>query len=401
MNNLVYKVFAIIGLVLLLIVGAFFVFFYSWSSDEMIIETSTPETIISDVRIDADGHKVYSNSTYNYQFKFPADWKFAEYDGGVVAVDPQKVLSPEEFHTLDLPAGGFTIRVEDHFSYIVGYESFSTTKIGPDNISAKYYKQVNGSNADNPISKNATSYSYYVPFPDSEDEGVIIRIFYPNNSANIAAYNKVLSTFRFTNTIQSYENEYMKIAIPVGWTAKEATQKNSYGTCIDKEACTVEEKIEPNPAAVNITKGNYILYINAQASQASGVEGGRFVEYAGGAPSVEAVITEWPSEPCYGSAQATSMIIVNGISMKRTDLFVGARDTAEYCRKPTSGTVWYFSYIGSGINYFDEKLAGLDGWVISMAYNSRDVNLLPKKGSAELNAMLAEMSSIVKTLEFK
>ncbi len=177
-----------------------------------------------------------------------------------------------------------------------------------------------------------------------------------------------------------YSNSYMSVTIPAGW---------SYSTA-------------KSGAAINITKGNYILYINSRASQASGVEGGRFVEYAGGAPSVEAVIKEWPTDPCYGSPTASSTLIVDSTSTKRTDLYVGAHDTAEYCNKPSQGTVWYFSYLGNGINYYKNPPAGDSlGWVVTMAYNSRDVSALPQKDSVELNAMLKDMSSILATLKIK
>src|SRR3989344_3193736 len=84
-----------------------------------------------------------------------------------------------------------------------------------------------------------------------------------NNTNNTEPTNQVTPTPNPTAPLtqsQVYDNQYMKVIIPAGWSAKQATN---------------------NPAALNITKGNYILFVNARAGQASGVEGGRFEEYAG------------------------------------------------------------------------------------------------------------------------
>jgi hypothetical protein len=188
-----------------------------------------------------------------------------------------------------------------------------------------------------------------------------------------------------------YENQYMKIVIPGGWVATEAIKK-VYGQN--------GEEVLPNPAAVNITKGNYILYINTEAFQASGVEGGRFAEIAMGAPSAEAVVTSWPSQ-CG----------VSDVSYPRVDLYVGPSDKEDWCNVPTNKTVWFFSYISgespapSGLSYFNYYTSprpnGADGYVITMSYNSKDVNTLPEKGSSELNQMLSEITDIVKTLQIK
>ncbi len=193
-------------------------------------------------------------------------------------------------------------------------------------------------------------------------------------------------------TSNVYENRYLKVLVPEGWAAKEAAQTVYNGQVPGSQ---------PNPAAVNITKGNYILYINTQASQASGVEGGRFAEIAQGAPSADAVVTEQPSPPC-----GTADIIPAILDHPRVDLYVSAQDTQSkaWCRAPKSGKdVWYFSYItdtsGGYFNYYNSG-QGL-GYVITMAYNSKDADSLPVKGGSELNSALAEMTNIVKTLEIK
>lgn len=189
---------------------------------------------------------------------------------------------------------------------------------------------------------------------------------------------------------QLYENQYMKITIPAGWTVTQATETVYVKDVLQKH---------PNPAAVNITKNNYILYINTQAQQASGIAGGRFSEIAQGAPSADAVIQIHPSSPCGFSETNPGFP-----DHPRVDLYVDSRSNRELCAHPsTKATVWYFSYItdrsGSYFNYYKEGEPL--SFVITMAYNSKDVNKLPVKGSAELNTMLNEMTAIINTLEIK
>ncbi len=191
---------------------------------------------------------------------------------------------------------------------------------------------------------------------------------------------------------KTYETDYFKVVVPESWTIKQAVKKVIEGSI---------EKTLPNPAAVNITKGDYILYINTQASQASGVEGGRFAEIAMGAASADAVVTTQPSPPC-----GTSQTIPAALDHPRVDLYVSKADILgkNWCAAPASGkNVWYFSYItnsqGSYFNYYTQG-QGLS-YVITMAYNSKDLNSLPEKSSSELNKALTEMTDIVKSLEIK
>src|SRR5215471_2280678 len=170
------------------------------------------------------------------------------------------------------------------------------------------------------------------------------------------------------NTV--YENQYMRVILLPGWTAKSPRR---------------------TPTAVNIAKGSYILYINTQASQASGVEGGRFSEIAMGAPSADAVVTEQPSPPC-GKAESKPA----SDSHTRVDLYVSKADSKSqaWCDAPSSGaTVWYFSYITDAAGgYFNFYVPGQNrALVITMAYRSKNVNSLPLKGSPELDSMLSEM----------
>ncbi len=186
-----------------------------------------------------------------------------------------------------------------------------------------------------------------------------------------------------------YENEYFQVQMPDGWNASEATQ-----TVYDGNV----ETHPLNPAAVNIRKGKYILYINAHMQQASGVEGGRYAEIAMGAPSADAVVIYQPSEPC-GTSEKSPVLMDH----QRVDWFVSKRDAKEWCATPKDdSTRWYFSYVthtGGYINYYTPDTP--PGYVITMAYDSKDIAALPKKESVELQQALSDMSRIVNTLVLK
>jgi hypothetical protein len=188
-----------------------------------------------------------------------------------------------------------------------------------------------------------------------------------------------------------YESEFLQVTLQDGWTASEAIQTVYEGS---------KETHPLNPAAVNITKDKYILYINTMAQQASGVEGGRFAEISMGAPSADAVVTYQPSNPC-GTSEKYSAFKDHS----RMDWYVSKRDAQDWCATPTGdSTVWYFSYIskkGGYINYYYFTPDSPPGYVITMAYDSKDIDSFPKKDSPELQKALADMTSMVDSLILK
>lgn len=192
-----------------------------------------------------------------------------------------------------------------------------------------------------------------------------------------------------------YENEYFKVSLPLGWTTTPAYDNWSVDGKIEKRV---------NPAAINIVNGNYILYINVLAGHASGVQGGRFSEVSMGAPSADAVMIEPPAPPC--GTQDSSDLSIDQVLHSRFDLYISNQDDNAWCAKPISNASrWYFSYVirsdlGGYFNYYDKPGQNLS-YVITMAYNSRDINSLPVKDSPALVAMLSEMSNIVKSLDIK
>lgn len=175
-----------------------------------------------------------------------------------------------------------------------------------------------------------------------------------------------------------YENQFLKVSIPTGWKASAA-----------------------KGGAVNITKGNYILYINPATSQVSGAVGGRLGEISTGAPSADTVIIDQQNALCGVTENHAAYT-----DYTRVDFYVNSKNKQVWCAAPANGsTVWYFSYItgkdGGYFNYYSEGYPTPIGFVITMAYNSKDINKLPVKGSAELNTMLAKMTDIAKTFVLK
>jgi hypothetical protein len=246
---------------------------------------------------------------------------------------------------------------------------------------------------DNPISQSPTIIQTNIPVSSTQT---------PQNSS--VQSNPVQSTTQGA----VFSNQYLTVTIPSDWTLKEATQtiQNKIYNKTTGQTILVGSPVVEKTGAVNITKGNYILYINPQTSQVSGIQGGRFVEIAGGAPSVDAVETDAFAEPCENS-NITNALNVNGVDGQRTDFYVGPNDTNGVCKTPKNRKdVWYFSFFGSvanpdtGAGYFNQYNGSpLSSWVATMAYNSKDINALPVKDSADLNQALSQMSYILKTLK--
>jgi hypothetical protein len=193
------------------------------------------------------------------------------------------------------------------------------------------------------------------------------------------------STSTLSGSSSTYENQYIKIQLASGWTAQSASSANHEG-------------------AVNITKGNYILYISPNATQASGVTGGRFAEIAMGSPSADLVIKSWPANPC-----GTNDKVTVDSTYFRVDEYISKSVTDQNCNKPTAtSTLWYFGYLttskGGYFNYYSNQTSTSSpprALVTTMSYQASDINSLPPKGSSDLNQALADIDSMLKTLQIK
>lgn len=185
-----------------------------------------------------------------------------------------------------------------------------------------------------------------------------------------------------------FSNEHLEISVLPNWKAKELAS-----------------------GAINITSGNYILYINPFTSQASGVEGGRFSEIAQGAPGVELVLKSHPANPC-GTHENTETTNKYNRQIVRTEYFVSSDSIKgdENCNTPDNlKNVWYFSYITTkGDGYFakgekfNPPIVNPDWqFVVTMSYNAKNINELPEQSSKELKKMIQQMTEMVQGMKLK
>jgi len=175
-----------------------------------------------------------------------------------------------------------------------------------------------------------------------------------------------------SSTGRRFENQYLTITILPAWTV---------GSSVDQR--------------LNLIQDKYLLSINPIFTHASGVTGGRFSEIVGGMPSVEGVTAnvdqpaggfecaQWPPE---------EMIVAKGISLR--NLYTDRSKAENGCKFPSSGQpAWFGSYF-SGQGSESE-------YVITLAYNTADVNTLPQKGSPELRQIFSDVATMQKSLSLK
>jgi cytoskeletal protein RodZ len=183
-----------------------------------------------------------------------------------------------------------------------------------------------------------------------------------------------------------FADSNLSITVLPGWSAKQST------------ATTASE-------AVNITKGNYILYINPLFGHASGIQGGRFSEVANGMPSVDLVMAqvEQPASPTDCSIDAQSSESINS-SVSLFNLYTDNTKIHNGCIFPSSGeSVWFGSYTSGSATAFGRTTSPdvFNEFAITVAYNTKNVNSLPKKNDPVLNSTLADVVSMLKTLKLK
>jgi hypothetical protein len=171
---------------------------------------------------------------------------------------------------------------------------------------------------------------------------------------------------------RSFDNHYLTITILGGWTL--------------------------NPSAdqrLNLVKGKYVLTINPIFTHASPVEGGRFYEIVQGMPSLDAV-TANVDQPAGSNecAQYPSEVLTVTKSISLGNLYTDSSKVGNGCIFPSSGaSVWFGSFFSGP--------APESEFTITLAYETADVNQLPKKGSPELTAVFTEVAAMLKTLHLK
>ncbi len=145
---------------------------------------------------------------------------------------------------------------------------------------------------------------------------------------------------------------------------------------------------------LKLSHGKYVLTIDPIFIHASGVNGGRFGEITSGMPSVEAVRSG--VEGPWGAICAPGEEMVVGRTLSLMTLYTD--DTKSNvdggCQFPSDGqSAWFGSYfVGEG---------GGSEYTITLAYDTTDVNALPKKGAPELRQALSDAITMLKTFQLK
>jgi hypothetical protein len=170
-----------------------------------------------------------------------------------------------------------------------------------------------------------------------------------------------------------FEDQYVKMIVLPGWT------------------------VTSSPPEVKVTRGNYVLTINSIYVHASGVEGGRFGEATAAMPSVRAVRADvegpWGTT-CAQDQPDQAMIVTAKMSLGNLYTDDTKANVENGCKFPSDGISAWFGALFVGAGSESE-------YTITLAYNTTDVNELPKKNAPELTQVLNDAKTMLKTLELK
>ena len=166
-----------------------------------------------------------------------------------------------------------------------------------------------------------------------------------------------------------FDNPYVTITVLPGWTEDSSS-----------------------PPRLKLTHDKYVLSINPIYTHASGITGGRFGEITSGMPSVESVRAN--VEGPWGSicGQSERMIITRTLDL--VTLYTDKSKADDGCVFPSDDQpAWFGSYfVGEGNE---------SEYTITLAYNTTDVNALPKEGTPELKQVLNDVKTMLKTFVLK
>ncbi|MFZ0315187.1 MAG: hypothetical protein WAL85_20975 [Candidatus Korobacteraceae bacterium] len=167
----------------------------------------------------------------------------------------------------------------------------------------------------------------------------------------------------------NFENQYVGMTILPGWTVDASS-----------------------PPLVKLRHGNYVLTIDPIHTHARAF--GSLEDIASVLPSVEAVMREVDGPWMTSCAQPGKMIGTSRIRLwpLYTD---DTKSNVDYgCKFPSDGKpAWFGSYaMGAGPE---------SEYIIALAYDTNDVNALPKKDSPELRQVLSDVERMMKTCELK
>ena len=146
------------------------------------------------------------------------------------------------------------------------------------------------------------------------------------------------------------------------------------------------------PPLVKLIHGNYILTIDPIHTHSRAF--GSLEDIAVGLPSVEAVMREVDGPWMTSCAQPDRVIATSRIRL--WPLYTDDRKAnIDYgCKFPSDGKpAWFGSYsMGAGPE---------SEYIIALAYDTNDVNALPKKDSPELRQVLSDVDRMMRTCELK
>jgi len=171
----------------------------------------------------------------------------------------------------------------------------------------------------------------------------------------------------------NFENQYVRMTVLPGWTVDASS----------------------SPPLVKVTHGRYVLTIDPIFVHASGVKGGRISEIVSGMPSVEAVRAGVEGPWGTDCAQPNNVVIITG-TLSLANLYTDdtKSNVENGCVFPSDGQpAWFGSlFVGEGSE---------SEYTITLAYDTRDVNALPKEGTTELKQVLSDVQTMLKSLEMK
>jgi len=170
----------------------------------------------------------------------------------------------------------------------------------------------------------------------------------------------------------NFDNQYVRMTILPGWIVGSST-----------------------PPLVKFSRGKYVLTVNPIYVHASGVEGGRFEEVTDGMRSVQAVRAEVLQPSWILCAQSDHVVAITG-TLSLVNLYTDdtKENVANDCKFPADGkTAWFGSYFVSE--------GSESSYTITLSYDTDDVNALPKKGTPELERVLNDVATMLKSFELK
>lgn len=168
----------------------------------------------------------------------------------------------------------------------------------------------------------------------------------------------------------NFENQYVRMIILPGWTVDASS----------------------SPPLVKLSYGKYVLTIDPIFVHARAF--GYLEDIASRLPSVEAVMAEVDGPWATSCAQPEKMIPTSRIQLWPLYTADTKRNINYGCKFPSDGKpAWFGSYsIGAGPE---------SGYIIALAYDSNDINALPKKGAPELTRVLSDVDRMMKTCKLK